>query len=292
MFQGYWAAVVTPFRHERVDIASFERYLATLIEAGINGIVVGGSTGEALFLTREERLQLIKMAARTAEGRLPVAAGVIATTTYDAVQQAKDAEKAGAAALLVVTPFYVKPSAEGLYEHFRSIHEATSLPVVLYNNPGRTGIEMDLSVVKRLTQLPRVVALKDASSKVERILDWRNSLHANFALLSGIDDTVPAFLAMGGHGVISVTANVAPKLCVGLYNAWINADMETFTSLRDRLAPLHKALFISPSPCPTKDARRLLGLIRDEGRLPLLPLTDLERLTVHRVLQDVSLLEA
>jgi 4-hydroxy-tetrahydrodipicolinate synthase len=290
MFQGYWAAVVTPFRHDRIDVAAFERYIVTLVEAGIRGVVVGGSTGEALSLTREERLQLIKAATHVAENRVPVAAGVITATTHEAVQQAKEAEQAGAVALLVVSPFYVKPSSEGLYEHFRAIHEATSLPIIVYNNPGRTGVDIDLNTLKRMTQLPRIAALKEASPQISRVLSWKKSLRTDFAFLSGNDDTVPAFLAMGGQGAISVTANVAPRLCTELYNAWTNADLETFTRIRNQLAPVHETLFVAPNPCPTKYALSVMGLIRDEVRAPLLPLTDLEQLAVRRALQDASLL--
>ncbi|MDR2416910.1 MAG: 4-hydroxy-tetrahydrodipicolinate synthase [Holosporales bacterium] len=292
MFQGYWAAVVTPFRHDRIDVAAFERCVAMLAEAGLEGIVVGGSTGEALSLTREERLQLIKAATHTAEGRIHVAAGIIAATTHEAVQQAKDADKSGAAALLVASPFYVKPSSEGLYEHFCAVHGASPLPIIVYNNPGRTGVDIDLNTLERLTQLPRIAALKESSSHLLRIFSWRKHLRSDFALLSGDDGVSPAFLAMGGDGVISVTANVVPKLCVGLYNAWINADLETFAYIRDQLASVHEALFIAPNPCPVKYALSIIGLIRDEVRSPLLPLSDLEQLAIRRVLQDLSLLAA
>ncbi|MDR0662235.1 MAG: 4-hydroxy-tetrahydrodipicolinate synthase [Holosporales bacterium] len=287
MFYGYWAAAVTPFRHGRVDIASFERYIATLIEGGVQGLVVSGSTGEALALTREERAQLMKAATHQADTHIPVAAGIIAATTQEAVQQAQEAEKHRVTALLVVAPFYVKPSMEGLVAHFRAIHEATSLPIILYNNPTRTGMDIDFTLLERLTQLPRIVALKESSHHFARFSSWRTRLRKDFAFLAGDDDVAPAFLALGGQGVISVTANVAPKLCTAFYNAWVSADLETFARLRDRLAPLHKVLFVEPSPGPTKYALSTMGLIREEVRPPLLPLTDLGQMAVRRVLQDL-----
>ncbi|MDR1266924.1 MAG: 4-hydroxy-tetrahydrodipicolinate synthase [Holosporales bacterium] len=287
MFHGYWAAVVTPFRHGRVDIASFERYLATLLEGGVHGLVVNGSTGEALALSREEREQLVKAAVHRAEGHIPVATGIIAATTQEAVQQAQDAEKNGATALLVVSPFYMKPCSEGLITHFRAIHDASSLPIILYNNPGRTGVDIDLSVLEKLMQLPRIAALKESSPHFVRMGEWRTHLRPDFALLSGDDIPAPAFLALGGQGVISVTANVAPKTCATLYNAWVGADLETFAHFRDRLIPLNKALLLAPNPVSIKYALSTMGLIREEVRPPLLPLGDLEQMAIRRALQDL-----
>jgi 4-hydroxy-tetrahydrodipicolinate synthase len=221
-----------------------------------------------------------------AEGRIPIAAGVITTTTRDASQQAKEAEKSGADALLAITPFYIKPSPEGLYNHFYTLHEATSLPIILYNNPGRTGIDLDLNTLEKLMQLPRLMALKEASPHFTRILSWRRHLRSDFSFMAGDDESAPAFLALGGDGIISVTANIAPKLCTELYNAWINADLGTFASIRDRLAPLHRALFMEPNPCPTKYALSVMGIIRDEVRLPLLPVTEPGQFILRRVLQE------
>lgn len=273
MFTGYIPAVVTPFKGKDVDIEAFEKYINWLITIGVNGVVVCGSTGESISLNNEEKKVLVEKAVEISSGRIPVIAGIITAVTDDAIKQARMYEKAGADALLCVCPYYVKPTQEGLLNHFTKLHETTILPIILYNNPGRTAIDIKVDTLRKLAALKRVVALKEASNDLSRFLCWRQHVKENFSFLSGNDDTFCGALALGAHGVISVTCNVVPEICVDLYKAWMDKNFIRFNNLRDKLMNIHGLMFAEPSPAPSKYALSLRGVIGEEVREPLLPLS-------------------
>lgn len=285
MFTGYIPAVVSPFFDNSVDVTAFEKYINWLIKSGVNGVVVCGSTGESIALTAEERRVLVTSAVRVAEKKVPVIAGIINAVTEACVIQAKEYEKCGADALLCVCPYYLKPTQEGVYEHFKTIHDAVSIPIILYNNPGRTSIDIKLDTLRKLASLERIMGLKEASSDVARFLLWRQQVKPGFSFLSGNDDTFCGALALGASGAISVTANVLPEVCSNLYRAWTDRDMVKFEKLRDKIQNVHQLLFVEPSPSPVKYALSLMGVMQDTVRAPLLKLTDQ---TKARIKQELS----
>lgn len=286
--RGSIPALVTPFKGGKVDMEAFARIVEWQIASGSHGLVPCGTTGETPTLSTEEHLSVIKACVKAARGRVPVIAGAGSNSTEKAVMLAKGAERNGADAILVVTPYYNKPMQEGLFQHFKAVHDACALPVILYNVPGRTGIEISVETVVRLGKLPRIVGIKDASVDLSRPLAIRRQLGPDFIQLSGEDATVAAYLAQGGHGCISVTANVAPRLCADLHNAWVEGDMIRFSILRDRLLPLHKTLFAETNPSPAKYCLSKLGLLRDELRLPLLPVGQQTRKLLDTAMRAVG----
>ncbi len=286
--RGSIPALVTPFKGGKVDAQAFVRLVDWQIESGSHGLVPCGTTGETPTLSTEEHLAVIKLCVTAARGRVPVIAGTGSNSTEKAIMLAKGAEKNGADAILVVTPYYNKPTQEGLYQHFKAVHDACGLPVILYNVPGRTGVEISVETVARLGALPRIVGIKDASVDLSRPLAIRRLLGPDFIQMSGEDATVAAYLAQGGHGCISVTANVAPKLCADLHNCWAEGDMVRFGILRDRLLPLHKALFVETSPSPAKYCLSKLGMLGEELRLPLVPVTAATRKVLDTALRAVG----
>lgn len=275
MFHGYIPAVVSPFKENSVDISVFEKYVTWLFASGMHAVVVCGSTGESIALTQKERNSLIRSAVGLCHNRENVIAGVIGSITDDCVQQAVEFEKCGAHALLCVCPYYVKPSQSGIYDHFRKIHDVTNIPIILYNNPGRTGVDLHLDTIRKLSSLERVVGLKEASNDITRFLLWRQYLKPEFSLLSGNDDSFFGALALGAHGVISVTANIVPDVCNSVYKAWLGRDIVKFERLRDKIKNIHNLLFSEPSPAPLKYALSLIGAINcDSVRSPLSSVSD------------------
>lgn len=267
---------------------AFVRLVEWQIASGSHGLVPCGTTGETPTLTTDEHLAVIKACVKTARGRVPVIAGTGSNSTEKAVMLAKGAEKNGADAILVVTPYYNKPTQEGLYQHFKTVHDACKLPVILYNVPSRTGVEISVETVARLGKLPRIAGIKDASVDLSRPLAIRRALGPDFIQMSGEDATVAAYLAQGGHGCISVTANVAPKLCADLHNAWAAGDMVRFGILRDRLLPLHKTLFAETNPAPAKYCLSKLGMMCEDLRLPMLPVTPPTRKLLDAAMRAVG----
>lgn len=286
--RGSIPALITPFKGGRPDMAAFEKLVEWQIAQGSHGLVPCGTTGETPTLHDDEHIALIRACVKAARGRVPVIAGTGSNSTEKAVMLAKAAEKNGADAILVVTPYYNKPTQEGLFQHFKAVHDACRLPVILYNVPGRTGVEISVETVVRLGKLPRIAGIKDASVDLSRPLAIRRQLGPDFIQLSGEDATVAAYLAQGGHGCISVTANVAPKLCADLHEAWANGDYIRFGILRDRLLPLHKTLFIETSPAPAKYCLAKLGLGTEELRLPLVPVSKDSRKQLDAAMRAVG----
>ncbi len=272
MFQGSIPALVTPFRAGAVDETAFQDLVAWQIAEGSSALVPCGTTGESPTLSHAEHKRVVELCIEAAAGQVPVIAGTGSNATAEAIALTQHAETAGAQAALLVTPYYNKPTQEGLYQHFKATHDATALPLILYNIPPRSVIDMTVETLARLAALPRIVGIKDATNDLARPLLMRAAIGEDFAYLSGEDATTVAFLAQGGHGCISVTANVAPGPCAALHRAWQAGDLATVAALRDRLAPLHHALFLESSPAPVKYALSLLGRCSAEVRLPLAPL--------------------
>lgn len=290
MFKGSITALITPFRNGEVDWKSFEKLVEWQIESGIHGLVPVGTTGESPTLSHEEHHAVVKRCIEITNGRVPVIAGSGSNSTKEAISLTSYAQQAGATAALIVAPYYNKPTQEGLYQHYKAIHDATDLPILLYNVPGRTVIEFTVDTVCRLAELPRIVGIKDATSNLERQTLIRNRLGDSFCQLSGEDGTAAAFLAQGGHGCISVTSNIAPALCAQMQTAWQNGDLKKFADIRDRLAPLHKAMFCETSPAPVKYAASRLGFGTDEVRSPLISASNEARAQVDAALEFAGLL--
>lgn len=294
-FCGVSTALITPFRDGQMDLPALERLVDWQIVEGIHGLVVAGSTGESLSLTEAERDELLQTALQAAGGRVPVIAGTGSSDTATAIRLTQSAEKLGASAALVVAPAYNKPTQEGLFQHFRAIHDASSLPIILYDVPGRTVVQLAVETVARLAALPRVIGIKDANDNLARPLRLRLATRPDFLLLGGEDQTVLAFLAQGGQGWISVTSNVAPRLCVQLYNAWGamlagQGDWAEVSRLNLALLPLSDALFLETNPAPTKHALSRMGLCQDELRLPMVSVSPPTAAALQQVLAKLNLL--
>ncbi|MDP2206674.1 MAG: 4-hydroxy-tetrahydrodipicolinate synthase [Alphaproteobacteria bacterium] len=273
IFTGSYVALVTPFKGGKVDLDAFQKLVEWHISSGTHGLVPCGTTGETPTLTESEHKSLIVACVEAAAGRVPVLAGAGSNATEKAVELGRFAEKSGADGILVVTPYYNKPTQEGLYRHYKAVNDAQGLPVILYNVPGRTGVEISVDTVIRLAALKRIAGIKDASVDLSRPLQIRHALGDGFIQLSGEDGTVAAYLAQGGHGCISVTANVAPKLCADLHTAWQKKDWKKFEKIRDQLLPLHKNLFAETNPAPAKYCLHRMGKIGGDLRLPMVPVS-------------------
>jgi 4-hydroxy-tetrahydrodipicolinate synthase len=291
MFKGSLVALITPFTEDgAVDEDGFARFVDWQINQGTNGLVPVGTTGESPTLTHEEHKRVVEVAVEVARGRVPVIAGTGSNSTAEAVELTKHAKRAGADAALVVTPYYNKPTQDGLYRHFTAIADAADLPIIIYNIPPRSVIDMSVETMARLAQHRRIIGVKDATANLARPLHTRRACGAGFCQLSGEDHTALAFLAAGGDGCISVTANVAPRLCSDMHDAWAAGRIADAISMQDRLVPLHDALFAETSPAPVKYAASLLGKSRETCRLPLAPLMDATRARVRDALVEVGLL--
>lgn len=291
MFYGVYSALVTPFRDGKIDEAAFSDLLEWQISQGIHGVVVAGTTGESATLTEEDYEQLIDLAVQVADRRIPILAGAGSASTEASVKLCQLAQEKGADGLLVVNPYYNKPTQEGIYFHYKAIHDATDLPLVLYNNPGRSAGEISIETVGRLGELTRVVGIKEASTDLTRVIDIRRLLGDEFVQLSGNDGTMLAYWAMGGNGAISVTSNLTPSLCVDMYQAWAEEDLQAVFLLRDRLHPLSQILFMETSPGPVKYALSLLGFGGAEMRLPLVPISPSLQLKIKNLLTENGFLE-
>jgi 4-hydroxy-tetrahydrodipicolinate synthase len=291
MFKGSLVALITPFTEDgAVDEDGFARFVDWQINQGTSGLVPVGTTGESPTLTHDEHKRVVEIAVEVARGRVPVIAGTGSNCTAEAVELTKHAKRAGAAAALVVTPYYNKPTQDGLYRHFTAIADAADLPIIIYNIPPRSVVDMSVETMARLAQHRRIIGVKDATANLARPLHTRRACGAGFCQLSGEDHTALAFLAAGGDGCISVTANVAPRLCSDMHDAWAAGRIADAISMQDRLVPLHDALFAETSPAPVKYAASLLGRSRETCRLPLAPLMDATRARVRDALVEVGLL--
>ncbi len=269
-FRGSAPALVTPFKDGAFDEAAFRALVDWQIGQGSHALVPCGTTGESPTLSHDEHMRVVEVCVREARGRVPVIAGAGSNNTAEAIALARHAESCGADAVLVVTPYYNKPSQEGLYRHFAAIDAAIGLPIIIYNIPPRSVVDMSLETMQRLYELDHIAGVKDATGNLARVSTQRHALGPDFVQLSGEDMTALAYLAAGGHGCISVTANVAPRLCAQLQEAALGGDYRAALELQDRLVPLHAAMFAEPSPACAKYGLSRLGLVRDELRLPML----------------------
>ena len=290
LFKGSIPALITPFANGGVDGKAFQDLVDWQIKQGSHGVVPCGTTGESPTLTHDEDMRVTRLCVEAAAGRVPVIAGTGSNNTEEAIRLTRAAKEAGADAVLVVTPYYNKPNQEGLYAHYKAIHDAVEIPIVIYNIPGRSIVDLSVETMARLAELSNIVGVKDATADLTRPAKTRRAIGPDFAQLSGEDATVVPFLAQGGHGCISVTCNVAPRACADLHEAWQRRDVETVQQINDRLMPLHEALFMEPSPGPVKYAASLLGLADNKLRLPLVPIKPETEVKVREAMVHAGLI--
>jgi 4-hydroxy-tetrahydrodipicolinate synthase len=290
--KGSLTALVTPFRDGALDEEAFRAHVNWQIEEGTHGLVPVGTTGESPTLSHDEHDRVVAICIEEARGRVPVVAGAGSNATQEAIERSVHAEKAGADAVLIVTPYYNKPGQEGLYQHFKAINDAIGIPIVIYNIPGRSVIDMSVETMARLFELKNVVGVKDATANVARVSLQRQAMGEDFVQLSGEDATALGFMAHGGHGCISVTSNVAPKLCSQMQEACLEGDYAAALKVQDRLMPLHTALFVETNPSPAKYALSKLGRMREDVRLPMIPVGQGTRAQVDAALRHAGLANA
>lgn len=283
-------ALITPFANGKLDEKAFKALVERQVTEGTHAVVPCGTTGESPTLTHDEHMVVTEMCIATVKGRVAVIAGAGSNSTNEAMALARHAEKAGADATLVVTPYYNKPTQAGLYAHFKAVHDACGLPLFIYNIPGRSVVDMSVETMARLAELPRIVGVKDATVDLDRPRQTRDAIGVDFIQISGEDATVVPFLEAGGVGCISVTANIAPRACTDLHEAWMKGDMETVNEINDRLLPVHDAMFCESSPGPVKFAAGLMGLCSDEMRLPLCEIAKESKEIVRKALVSAGLL--
>ena len=288
-FKGAIPALVTPFKDGAIDEMAFRSLVERQIKGGVKALVPVGTTGETATLSHEEHRRVVELCVETAAGRVPVIAGAGSNSTEEAIGLVRHAKEVGADAALVVTPYYNRPSQEGLYRHFKAINDAVDLPVVLYNVPARTSVDMSTETVARLAKLPNVAGIKDATSDMARPSQMRLTCGEDFVLLSGEDATALGYMAHGGHGCISVTVNVAPDAMSALIDACLAGDFKTALAWQDKLIQLHKALFADASPAPTKFALARMGLCQEDVRLPLAPCSEAARDQVLEALRAADI---
>jgi 4-hydroxy-tetrahydrodipicolinate synthase len=288
-FRGSFTALVTPFKNGSLDEKAFRSFVDWQIAEGTNGLVPVGTTGESPTLSHEEHNEVVAWCVDQAKGRVPVVAGAGSNSTKEAIALAEHAEEAGAAAVLVVTPYYNKPTQEGLYQHFKAINDAIGIPIIIYNIPGRSVIDMSVDTMKRLYELKNIAGVKDATANMVRVSAQRAELGPDFNQLSGEDATALGFMAHGGHGCISVTSNVAPRLCAEFQGACRRGDYTAALALQDKLMPLHQNLFVETNPSPAKYALSVLGKCADTVRLPMVTLTDKSKAAVRDAMVHAGL---
>jgi 4-hydroxy-tetrahydrodipicolinate synthase len=289
-FRGSFTALVTPFRNGSLDEKAFRDLVDWQIAEGTNGLVPVGTTGESPTLTHQEHGHIVEWCIEQAKGRVPVIAGAGSNSTQEAIALAKHAQHSGADAVLVVTPYYNKPTQEGLYQHFRAINDAVGIPIIIYNIPARSVIDMSVDTMQRLFELKNIAGVKDATANMVRVSQQRAAIGEDFNQLSGEDATALGFMAHGGHGCISVTANVAPRLCAEFQSACLKGDYRSALTLQDKLMPLHSALFIETNPAPAKYALSVLGRCADTVRLPMVTLADRTKTAVRDAMVHAGLL--
>jgi len=292
MFKGSFTALITPFRNGGLDEEAFRRIVEWQISEGTHGLVPAGTTGESPTLNYDEHKRVIELAVVTAKGRVPVIAGTGSNATDEAIELTEYAAKVGADAVLIVTPYYNKPTQEGLYQHYKAINDAVEIPIIIYNIPARSVVDMTVETMTRCFALKNVIGVKDATANLARASQQRLAMGPEFNLLSGEDATALGFMAHGGHGCISVVSNIAPRLCAEFQNACLAGDYKTALALQDRLMPLHDAMFCEANPGPVKYAASRLGLCEAEVRLPLVPISQASQRAVDAALVRAGLIQA
>ncbi len=288
-FHGVLPALITPFRDGAVDEEAFIRLIERQIAGGVHGLVPAGTTGESATLSHDEHRRVVELCVKAAAGRVPVIAGAGSNSTAEAIELTRHAKAVGADAVLMVTGYYNRPSQEGIYRHYAAVDAAVDMPVLVYNVPGRAIVDISNETLERLAKLTNIIGIKDATADVARVSFQRLVCGDDWVLLSGDDPTALGYIAHGGHGCISVTANVAPAACATFYNACLAGDFATARTLQDRLIRLHKALFLDASPAPTKFALAHLGLCSEEARLPIAPCADAVKPAILDAMRDAGL---
>jgi len=290
MFTGIITALVTPFRGDAIDEEALRRLVDEQIAAGVDGLVPVGTTGESPTVTVEEHIRVIEIVVQAAKKRVPVIAGTGSNSTAEAIELTQHAKKAGADAAMLVVPYYNKPTQEGLFQHFKAVAEAVDIPILLYNVPPRTGGDMQVETVIRLSQVKNIIGIKDASYDMARPTLTKLKAKKGFIQLSGEDASAMGFMAQGGDGCISVTANVAPRLCGDMHDAWKKRDLDKVFEIQDRLMPMHKAMFCETSPGPVKYAAELIGQCSAEMRLPMVPIAESSKKAVREAMVHAGLI--
>ena len=290
MFKGSFTALITPFKDGKVDHKTYQDLVRRQLDAGTHGLVPVGTTGESPTLSHEEHMRVTELCIEVVQGQIPVIAGSGSNSTEEAIMLQRHAKAAGADAGLVVTPYYNKPTQAGLIAHYTAIADAVVLPIIIYNIPGRSVIDMSVETMAGLARHANIAGVKDATADLVRPLATRLACGADFCQMSGEDATVVPFLAQGGHGCISVTANIAPEDCARLHTAWQAGDMAMVAEINERLLPVHDALFCEASPGPVKYAAELMGLCAGELRLPLVEITEASKKKVKEALDGAGLL--
>ena len=290
LFRGVLPALITPFRHGALDEDAFVALVERQIAGGVHGLVPVGTTGETATLSHDEHRRVVELCVATAAGRVPVVAGAGSNSTAEAIELVRHAKTVGADGALVVTPYYNRPSQEGLYAHYRAINDAVQLPVLIYNVPARTSVDISNETLARLSKLPNMVGVKDATGDMTRASVQRLWCGDDWVMLSGNDDSALGYMAHGGHGAISVTCNVAPDLCARFYDDALAGRWSDALEGQDRLIRLHKALFTDASPSPTKFAMAHLGLCAEDARLPIAPCSEASRIEVLAAMRDAGLI--
>jgi 4-hydroxy-tetrahydrodipicolinate synthase len=290
LFSGAVPALVTPFLNGAFDEPGFRKLVERQIAGGVHGLVPVGTTGETATLSHDEHRRVVEVCVEVAAGRIPVIAGAGSNSTEEGIELLRHAKAVGADAALVVTPYYNRPSQEGLYQHYRALNDAVQLPILVYNVPSRTGVDISNDTVERLSRLPNIVGVKDATGDLARASLMRLQCGEDFVMLSGDDPTALGYIAHGGHGCISVTSNVAPDAFSALIEAAMRGDFATALARQDQLMRLHRALFLDASPSPTKYALSVLGLCADEVRLPVTPCAESVRPAILEAMREAGVL--
>jgi 4-hydroxy-tetrahydrodipicolinate synthase len=289
-FRGSFTALLTPFKNGSLDEKAFRDLVEWQIAEGTSGLVPVGTTGESPTLSHDEHKQVVEWCVETVKGRVPVVAGAGSNSTKEAIELSRHAEKAGADAVLVVTPYYNKPTQEGLYQHYKAINDAIGIPIIIYNIPARSVVDMSVDTMRRLFELQNIAGVKDATANVIRVSQQRLAMGPSLIQLSGEDASALGFMAHGGHGCISVTSNVAPRLCAEFQGACLKGDYAGALALQDKLMPLHTALFLETNPAPAKYALAVLGKCEETVRLPMVPVSETTRTAVRAAMVHAGLI--
>ena len=291
MFKGSFTALITPFKDGKFDETSFRSLIDFQLKSGTHGLVPTGTTGESPTLSHEEHIRIVEVCIEQTNKKVPVIAGTGSNSTEEAIYLTKHAKKAGAYAALVVTPYYNKPSQEGLLQHFTKIANSVDIPIVIYNIPGRSIVDMNNETMSKLFEIENVIGVKDATGDIPRVYFTRNEVSNEYNMLSGDDSTTLAFMAYGGHGAISVTSNIAPKLCSDFHNLCMDKNFYDASLINDKLMPLHRALFLESSPGPVKYAASKLNLCLEEVRLPVTTINNDTKKIIDNALRHASLIK-
>ena len=293
MFKGSNVALITPFKNNKLDVDNYIELIHFHIKNGTNGLVPAGTTGESPTLTHEEHEKVIELCIKEAKGKIPVIAGTGSNSTAEAISLTKHAEKVGANGALIVTPYYNKPTQEGLYQHYKAINDSCGIPIIIYNIPSRSVIDMTVETMTRLFELKNIIGVKDATGNLDRVNQQKEKMGNDFIQLTGEDGNVLEFNKRGGVGCISVTANIAPKLCSDFQKFSFsknNNELKEAERINELLQPVHKSLFIESNPSPVKYAAKLLNLCSDDVRLPLVKVTNSTKEAIKEALQSAKLI--